>query len=250
MVAPRSFEGSRAGLLRELFTVRVYRHRDVEVARSRIAEEPLQMKLAAGRVEQIGATHHVGDALLGVVHHDGELIGDLAVRAIQNEVADFSRQILLARPLDAVHERYRVPTHVETQGARGLAGRQAVPAGSGIDLRAVHSEAERRIGDLTTRATAPIRAALQLLERRLVARAAQTLIEDRSVPGEPEALEGAQNIVGNAWLRARRVEVFDAQEPAAAGRARIEPARRRSHKRAEVKRSARRGCEPADVHGV
>src|SRR3954463_1732294 len=89
---------------------------------------------------------------------------------------------LLARPLDAVHERYRVPAHVETQRARGLAGRQAVPAGTGIDLRSVRGEAERRIGDLSARATAPVGAALQLLQRRLIARAAQTLIEDRSVP--------------------------------------------------------------------
>src|SRR4029079_411740 len=57
------------------------------------------------------------------------------------------------------------------------------------------------------------------------------------------------DVVGSARQRARRVEVFDAQEPAAARRACVEPARRCSRERAEVQRSARRRCEPAYVHG-
>jgi len=176
------------------------------------------MDLAAGRVDEVGATHHVGDTLFGVVHHDGELIGDLAVRAIQNEISDLTRQILPARPLDAVRERHRVPAYVQAQRPRGLARRQPGAAGAGIDLRAVRREAKRRIGDLAARATAPVRVRLQLLQRRFIPRAAQALVKDRSIPGEPETLEDAQDVVGSARQRARRVEVFDAQEPAAARR--------------------------------
>jgi hypothetical protein len=221
----------------------------VEVARLRITEQALQMDLARGRVDQVRAAHHVGDALLRVVHHNRQLIGNLAVRAIQNEISDLTREILLAQSLDAVRERLRVLPHVEAQCPRRLAGRQSGPAGPGIDLRAVRREPERRIGDLAARATAPIRARLQLLQRRFIARAAQALIKDRSIPGEPEALEDAQDVVGRAGLCARRVEVLDAQEPASARRARVEPARGRGRQRAEVQRSARRRCEPAYVHG-
>ena len=42
----------------------------------------------------------------------------------------------------------------------------------------------------------------------------------------------------------------DAHQPAAAGGARIEPARQRGHQRAEMQRSGGRGREPADVHEV
>ena len=54
---------------------------------------------------------------------------------------------------------------------------------------------------------------------------------------------------GRAGLNARRVQVLDAHEPAAAGRPGIEPARERRDQGAEVQRAGGRGREPADVHG-
>ncbi len=51
-------------------------------------EQPGEVDLAGRRIEQIVATHDLGDALGGVVDHDGQVVGGHAVVALQHDVVD------------------------------------------------------------------------------------------------------------------------------------------------------------------
>ena len=116
----------RAGLLGELLARRVDRRRDVQVARRRVAEQALQVDLPRRRIEQVGAAHHVGDALLGVVDHHRELVGELPVGAIQHEVADVAlERSAAADPGRGRRTRSSARSVLNAQRARRLARRRA-----------------------------------------------------------------------------------------------------------------------------
>ena len=68
------------------------------MTRRRQAQRALQQDLPWRGVEQVGTTDHVGDALVGIVHHDGELVGPQAIGATQHEVADFDIDPLRGMP--------------------------------------------------------------------------------------------------------------------------------------------------------
>ena len=59
--------------LGQLVAIGIEQQGQVQVARHRQAERTLQQDLARGGVEQVGAAHHVGDALVGVVDHHRQL---------------------------------------------------------------------------------------------------------------------------------------------------------------------------------
>jgi hypothetical protein len=70
------------------------------------------------------------------------------------------------------------------------------------------------------------------LQRRLVKLAPLMLANDLSVPFEAEQLEGAQNAGRRSGNLPRSVEILNAQQPAAAMRARVQIAGYRRVKRA------------------
>ncbi len=53
----------------------------------RQAEQGLQQALDVGGFEEVLAPDHVGHALQGVVHRDGQMVGDAEVLAGQHDVA-------------------------------------------------------------------------------------------------------------------------------------------------------------------
>src|SRR6185503_10012657 len=188
--------------------------------------------------------------LLGIVDHDRELIGELAVGAQQHEVPDAALQRLALRALHPIAIDDLFGARSQSQGARLPSRRQAPAAGARKDMPAVDREPERRIGHLAPRARAPVGARAQVLERAQVERRAAALVDDFAVPGETKPLERVQDLRRRARQVARRVEILDAHQPAAARRARVEPARERGNERPEMQRTGGRGREPADVHGV
>ena len=62
----------------------------------------LQHDLPCGVVGQVRAAHDMGDALRGIVHHHGELVGPQLIGSAQHEVTYFLRHVLLLRPEQAV----------------------------------------------------------------------------------------------------------------------------------------------------
>ncbi len=113
---PPGFDRGRERLLRQLFAL-ARGHRHVEVARRAIAEQSLKMQLAGRGKQEVRASHHVGDGLLGIVHHHRELVGEQAVAPAQHEVADVPGHALGDMPLDAIVEGDHAQSVVRTRSA-------------------------------------------------------------------------------------------------------------------------------------
>ena len=103
----------------------VHRHRQVQVGRGGQAQQALQIDLARRRIEQVGAAHDVADPLLGIVHHHRQLVGEQAIGAAHDEIADLRCQGLADAPLQAIVESDRHTESVRTLSAPALPGLQA-----------------------------------------------------------------------------------------------------------------------------
>jgi hypothetical protein len=79
---------------------RIEHQRGVQIARR--AGRARCSRIWRAVVGQVGAAHDVADALFGVVHHHGQLIGPQPVGAAQHEVADFGLHVLPLRTEPAV----------------------------------------------------------------------------------------------------------------------------------------------------
>ena len=73
---------------------------EITVNRNRLTVgQSLQMNLPRSRSQQVRPSHHAGDALVGVIHDDGQLVGKQAVTSFEHKVAHIARQRLLLRSL-------------------------------------------------------------------------------------------------------------------------------------------------------
>ena len=84
--------------------------------------------------------------LVGIIHHHRQLIGKVAIGALQDEVADLTLKVLADPPLDGVVETHGAGVDPQPPGPRGLACGHAMATGARIDARAVRRQ--RRIGQL------------------------------------------------------------------------------------------------------
>ncbi len=250
------------GLFRELGAVSGSHQRRVQVARRRQAEQALQQDLPGRAVGEVFAANDVGDVLLGVVDDDGELIGEDAVGALEDEVADRAGDVLalLAEasvvPGDlgvgaGVSVGVVAGTHPQPHRACGPAA-EAGAAGAGIDaLVAFAFAGRRRRRQCEIASAAGARKGTvereQALQRRFIKPRARRLMDDRRVGDEAHARELIEDRLGRAGDVARRVEVLDANQPASAVGARVEPRGERGDERAGVEKPGGRGREAADV---
>jgi hypothetical protein len=223
----------------------------VQVARRGQAQLALQVDLARGVVGQVGAAHHVGDALGSVINHHRQLVGPQAVGAVQDEVAHGLRHVLLLRAQAAVGpadlHALAADHRAQPGGAGGLAV-QAIAAGAGVDAfgKAVVRLAQGGPGgvDLAPAAAAGVGQAggQQLVQRRLVGRAAGGLPQRRRVGHQAQRGQLAQDHLAPAGQAARGVDVLNAHQPAAALGAGVQPAGQRGHRAAGMQRAGgRRG---------
>jgi hypothetical protein len=209
----------------------------VQVAGQWQPQGALQRDLARRVVGQVLAAHDVGDALLGVVHHHGQLVGPKAVGALEDEVAHLRAEVLrlgaeaAVLPVDAA-------VHPEAPGAHRAAVR-AVPASAGVDQLAVPLAWASSAGDLATRAGTAVGLAGvdQAPQGGFVVAAAAGLPDWRCVGPQAELAQLLQDQRVHARWAARGVHVLDAHQPPAAMGARIEPAGQRRHQRARVQRA-------------
>ena len=67
----------------------------MQVLRGGQAQGALQQHLAGRIVGEVGAAHHMGDALQAVIDDHGQLIGPQAIGPAQHEVADAVDHVLL-----------------------------------------------------------------------------------------------------------------------------------------------------------
>ena len=203
----------RQCLLGKFLTGSIRRHRQVCITGLRIAEALLQPELARGRVNEVGASYDIGHAGLGIVDHDGQLVGIESVRAQQHEITDLAFQILGNAPLHPVIKVKRRIADPDSPGPRTAPSRQAIAAGSGIDTTAIDGCQNGRISDFPTRAGTsvdhPLRA--QGFQHIAVGLLTPRLPDQFPIPFKTEASERPQDIVGRPRHIARRIDILDTQ---------------------------------------
>jgi hypothetical protein len=200
----------------------------------------LQPDLPWRRVEQVDAADDCVDPLRGVVGDDCQLVRVLAVGTQQDEVADGAVEILLHLALNAVAEGDRRVGYAQPPGACRSARGEAVAAASRVDQAAVHRSWRRAGGNFRSRAGAGVDLAVELQAHHcgVVEVKTPALDEHFTIPGEAEAFQRAQDIVGGTGNRPRLVDVLDAQHPLAAVGAGVEIAADGGDQRTEVQRAA------------
>src|SRR6185312_13883028 len=179
-----------------------------EVGR-RESERTSDRDLPSAACEQIGAANDIGNALCGIVHRHGELIGDEAIAPAHDDIAE-PLQLEGLRPLDPILEADDLGVgDAEAQGCRA-GPRRSVAAGAGIAVLL-------GTGELAARAAAGEGEAAQgkRAEGCFVVLGPAALILDFPVPLEAERLERAQNQLCAAGDHAWGVEVLHPHEPTA-----------------------------------
>ena len=68
-------------------TVQIADQSDMAICRRRHAQLLLQENLPRRRAKKIRASYRLADALRGIVHHDCQLVSEIAIGALQHEVA-------------------------------------------------------------------------------------------------------------------------------------------------------------------
>ena len=101
-------------LFTEFLSVGIGDDRNMAVARLRQPQLLLQIDLASGGIQQVGAAHHVGDPLVSIVHHDGQLVGVESVFAQQSEVGEVVCERVVLLTLELVLKCY-VGTRLDSQ---------------------------------------------------------------------------------------------------------------------------------------
>src|SRR6266567_2046282 len=217
-----------SGLLGKFFAARQNRDGVVQVRRCRQAEPALQPDLARCRGEQIGAAHDVSDVLCCVVDDDRKLIGEQAVGALDDEIADLSLEPLLVPSLETIAKPDRFVGHPQSPCLGLASGRGAAATRSGIDAFAAGAESPGF--DLPAGAGAGEGFSVpdEALDRLLVERAAMALADDLAVPLEAVRFERGENYRCCVIAAARLVDSLDPHQPPAAGGARIAIACERS----------------------
>ena len=124
-------------LLGQFFAGGIAQQRQVGIAQRWQAEQLPEQNLTCGRAQQIGATHHIADALGSVIHHHRQLIGVQAIGATQYEVTHLLRWRLLLRSENAVVEIDYLALQSQASCACRSARWQAIAAGAWVDLFAV-----------------------------------------------------------------------------------------------------------------
>src|SRR6185369_16692780 len=102
----------------------------MQISRRRESELTLQPDLPRRRCEQVGAAHDIGDSLKCIIDDDGELVGEQAVGALDDEIADIAIETLLLSALEAIGERDRRGVDRDPPRASLAARYGAVPADS------------------------------------------------------------------------------------------------------------------------
>jgi len=185
----------------------------MQISRLDVPEHALEKNLARCRCQQIGAAHDIGDALIRIVDDNAQLIGVQAVRALDDEVADVARQVLLLAALQTIvksNDGVVDPDAPCTSATRRALQRNAVAACARIDAFA--GRAERGRFEVAAGAGALVDRVF-LSERRkrgVVSLDSRRLAKNRSVPLESIPFECRENFVFGVAAGAWFVDVIDA----------------------------------------
>ena len=213
------------------------------------AEEPRQLDLPAGRRQQIVAANHQRDLLRLIVDGDGTLVAPVAVSIAKQHIAGFLEGPLLLRTVPQVVEAFDRRREPGSDAQPRALRQSLVAAGPGIPQ--LLAGLARR-GDFAARAFACVHetSTAEVLERRLIDRAALALTDRSVVGGKAEPVQILDD--GPLVLRpaALPIVVLDAQQHAAACPAGDAPHVDGVDDVPEVEEPGRRGRESCDDLGT
>lgn len=202
----------------------------------------MQEELTRGVVEEIGAADDVGDALSGIVDDDGELVGEIAVGAEEDEVACVAGDVLSEGAAGAVVEGDGAGRDEKAPGAGQAAGWEAGAAGAGIGTVAgSFAGAGAGVDEAVSN---------EAIEGVAIEVFAAALEDDLFVGVEAEAGEGAEDGGGPLGAAAGLVDIFEADEPGAGVGAGVEPGGDGGDEGSHVQRPGGRGRESAAIHSI
>jgi hypothetical protein len=232
-------ERQRQGLLGKFLAGSIHRDGQMQIGRGRCPQAVLQVDLARGRQQQIGAAHHMGDGGVRIVDHYGQLVGKQAVGTAQHKIARLGCEIALDAALDRIVETDPGLPHAQAPSASFATRRQAGPTRSRIDRGAIGRQ--RRIRQFTTSAGAGENqtGGLQSLQCCGIGCAAPALPHRLAVPFEAAGLQRAQYLPGCRRRTPRRIDILDAQQPLATTAACFQIRAHGSDQRAEMQRASR-----------
>ena len=186
------------------------------VMRRAIAQRTLQENLARSAREEVRSTHDFSNALLLVVHDDGQVVSRRPVTALHDEVAGLEPAVLPAGSLEFVVELNgrleRVDGETKRMGPAG--GHGLLAAGSWVDrLRC-------RIGNLgrgqyrsAAVAWIAVSSALQRCERLPVVIDSIRLEINASIPLESKRSQDLRNLIRELRRATVPIEIVDPQQP-------------------------------------
>ena len=166
------------------------------------ADQPGDLNLAAGRIEQILSSNDEVHVLQPVIDDDRELIGPVAVSIADEQIAALFGGLLLLPPKPEIVEQFerRLKSQTDTKVRR--LPQPFVAAGSWIAARP----------DLRARALASVRqsACAQLVERALVHRTALALPGQLSIGCETEPRQIFEQRRLELWSASGAIVIFNA----------------------------------------
>lgn len=178
------------------------------------AEQPPDLELPPGRIEQVFASDDEIDPLLPIVDDHGELIRPVAIAVAGEDIPTLRRRLLLLRPEPEIVKPFHriVDPDAKTEARRFR--KVSARARAGIAMtRDVAARARARV-DQT--------AAAKGVEGRLVDGVPFALADDRTVSRKTEPAEILQDRVLKGRSASLAIMIFDTKQHAAvrAGRAR------------------------------
>ena len=185
----------------------------------------LQGDLARSAAQKVGTAYDVRDVLGSIVDDDRQLICKQTVAPTDHEVTRIAGKVRGLHSLQPVREFDRAGRYAKADGEGPVGGPYTVATPTGV-VELVGSLTVRRLHGLqlcpAARARESETCGEEFVERRSIRSCALTLFRDRPVPFEAESSERCDDVVGAAGHFTRRIEIFDSQQPLAAGAASIE----------------------------
>src|SRR5688572_4710564 len=180
----------------------------------------LQVDLPGRTGEQIRAAYHAGDSLECVVDHDSELISGQSIAAFDDHIAA-GGQIESLLTLKKIGESHGTVTDAKAASGGARSG-LTVAAGARITGHVFRAGGCKFPASAAAVKDSPL--SREPRDRLAIGLTPRALPEHIAVPFESEGVERAQHGVGAARDHARRVDIFDAYQPACAVGACIEVA--------------------------
>ena len=218
------------------------------------AEQAVQPDLTRRAGDEVASANDLGHARQAVIDRHGELVGENAVRAPDNEITAFLRQVLAVRAEHAVGKRDDLVGHAHARCRRTFfpfffdLRRREIPAGPGIQHAAVRKMRRTRGVQRGPGAEARIKQPLfaQDLLVFFINRRPLGLIRHLAVPVETEPAQIVHNEIRVAARAAHRVKILDPQQERAVLMPCAQPRKQRAQHVSKVHAPARTGRKASD----